>query len=96
LPLPAVSVTAEDVEHGKPAPDGFLLSAKRLGFHASDCLVFEDAPAGIAAAEAAGASIIVITAAHPQSIPAGHIGMASYETLLAEPTATGSLQLWGR
>ena len=53
LPLPAVIVTAEDVKRGKPAPDGFLLAAKRLGFPISDCLVFEDAPAGIAAAEAA-------------------------------------------
>lgn len=95
LPLPAVIVTAKDVERGKPAPDGFLLAAKRLGFPISDCLVFEDAPAGIAAAEAAGASLIVITAAHPQSTPTLHVGVRSYETLVAEPTATGSLQLCG-
>jgi sugar-phosphatase len=96
LPLPTVIVTAKDVERGKPAPDGFLLAAKRLGFPISDCLVFEDAPAGIAAAEAAGASLIVITAAHPQSTPTRHIAVTSYETLVAEPTATGSLQLWGQ
>ena len=96
LPLPTVIVTAKDVERGKPAPDGFLLAAKRLGFPISDCLVFEDAPAGIAAAEAAGASLIVITAAHPQSTPTRHIAVTSYETLAAEPTATGSLQLWGQ
>jgi sugar-phosphatase len=59
-------------------------------------LVFEDAPAGIAAAEAAGASLIVITAAHPQSTPTRHIAVTSYQTLAAEPTATGSLQLWGQ
>ena len=96
LPLPTVIVTAKDVERGKPAPDGFLLAAKRLGFPISDCLVFEDAPAGIAAAEAAGASLIVITAAHPQSTPTRHIAVTSYETLAAEPTTTGSLQLWGQ
>jgi sugar-phosphatase len=96
LPLPTVIVTAKDVERGKPAPDGFLLAAKRLGFPISDCLVFEDAPAGIAAAEAAGASLIVITAAHPQSTPTRHIAVTSYQTLAAEPTATGSLQLWGQ
>jgi len=96
LPLPAVIVTAEDVNRGKPAPDGFLLAAQRLGFPISDCLVFEDAPAGIAAAEAAGASLIVITATHPQSTPTWHVGVTSYEFLRAEPTATGSLQLWGQ
>ncbi len=95
LPLPAVIVTAEDVARGKPAPDGFLLAAQRLGFHAADCLVFEDAPAGIAAAEAAGASLIVVTAAHPQPTPTPHISVSSYEDLLAETTPTGSLELRG-
>jgi sugar-phosphatase len=94
LPVPAVMVTAEEVERGKPAPDGFLLAAKRLGFPAADCLVFEDAAAGIAAAEASGASVIVITAAHPQPTPTRHIEVAGYETLMARTTATGSLQLW--
>ncbi len=46
-----VFVTAEDAERSKPAPDGFLLGAKRLGVAPEDCLAFEDAPAGIAAAE---------------------------------------------
>ncbi|MBX8543476.1 HAD-IA family hydrolase [Pseudomonas cichorii] len=64
LALPDIVVTAEDVTQGKPAPDGFLLAAQRLGVAAQDCLVFEDAPAGIAAAKAAGASVVVITAAH--------------------------------
>ena len=51
LPPPPVLVTGEDIEHGKPAPDCFLLAAKRLGQKIEDCLVFEDAPAGIQAAE---------------------------------------------
>ncbi|TGV63743.1 HAD family hydrolase, partial [Mesorhizobium sp. M00.F.Ca.ET.149.01.1.1] len=64
IPVPAKMVTAEDVTHGKPAPDCFLLAAKRLGVEARDCLVFEDAPAGIAAGEASGASVMVISATH--------------------------------
>lgn len=64
LTLPDVVITAEDVTQGKPAPDGFLLAAKRLGVEPAQCLVFEDAPAGIAAAKAAGARVVVITAAH--------------------------------
>jgi len=64
LTLPDVVITAEDVTQGKPAPDGFLLAAKRLGVEPAQCLVFEDAPAGIAAGKAAGAPVVVITAAH--------------------------------
>jgi beta-phosphoglucomutase family hydrolase len=49
-----VVVTANDVEHGKPAPDTFLLAAQKMGVPATQCLVFEDAILGIQAAEAAG------------------------------------------
>lgn len=49
-----VVITPEDVEHGKPAPDMFLLAAKRLGVAPEQCLVFEDAEPGMRAAEAAG------------------------------------------
>ncbi|MCD5995695.1 HAD-IA family hydrolase [Pseudomonas sp. CDFA 602] len=64
LTLPGIVITAEDVTQGKPAPDGFLLAARRLGVDPRQCLVFEDAPAGIEAAKAAGAHVVVITAAH--------------------------------
>jgi beta-phosphoglucomutase family hydrolase len=49
-----VVVTPEDVTHGKPAPDMFLLAAEKMGVPAGKCLVFEDAEPGIRAAEAAG------------------------------------------
>ena len=49
-----VVVTPEDVAHGKPAPDMFLLTAKKMGVAPERCLVFEDAEPGIQAAEAAG------------------------------------------
>lgn len=47
-------VCAEDYTNGKPAPDGFLLAAERLGIAPEDCLVFEDTDMGIEAATAAG------------------------------------------
>lgn len=47
-------ITPEDVEHGKPAPDMFLLAAKRMNVAPEKCLVFEDAEPGMRAAEAAG------------------------------------------
>jgi beta-phosphoglucomutase family hydrolase len=49
-----VIVTADDVAHGKPAPDMFLLAAKLMGVPPESCLVFEDGEPGIKAAEAAG------------------------------------------
>jgi beta-phosphoglucomutase family hydrolase len=52
-PLFKVVVTADDVEHGKPSPDMFLLAASRMGVAPEQCLVFEDAEPGMRAAEAA-------------------------------------------
>ena len=49
LPIPAVMITGEDVQRGKPDPQGFLLAAQRLGVRIGECLVFEDSPAGVAA-----------------------------------------------
>src|SRR5438477_11052434 len=61
LPIPRILVTSEDVSQGKPAPDGYRLGAKRLGLDPTACIVFEDAPAGIAAARGAGARVIAVT-----------------------------------
>lgn len=53
-------VCAEDYERGKPAPDGFLLAAERLGVAPSECLVFEDTELGIEAATAAGMASVKV------------------------------------
>ena len=79
--VPAMMVTAEDVTHGKPAPDCFLLAARRLGVEARDCLVFEDAPAGIAAGEASGASVMVISATHVHPLVTPHPTIRSYDEI---------------
>ncbi|MBZ9695859.1 MULTISPECIES: HAD-IA family hydrolase [unclassified Mesorhizobium] len=81
IPVPAVLVAAEDVSRGKPAPDCFQLGARRLGFDAHDCLVFEDAPAGIAAAEAAGASVMVINATHQHPLATQHAAISGYDAI---------------
>lgn len=49
-----------ELKEGKPAPDIFLLAAKRLGVDPAECLVFEDAPSGTEAALAAGMSVVVV------------------------------------
>jgi sugar-phosphatase len=84
LPLPGVFVTAEDAERSKPAPDGFLLGAQRLGIAPQDCLAFEDAPAGIAAAEAAGMTVVVITETHRGTLDTAHGTVADYRDLAVE------------
>jgi beta-phosphoglucomutase family hydrolase len=53
-------VGAEDVKHGKPAPDPFLEAARRLNTEPKDCLVFEDSPTGVASAVAAGMQYVLI------------------------------------
>ena len=53
-PLFPVVVSADDVAHGKPSPDMFLLAARLMGVSPERCLVFEDAEPGMRAAEAAG------------------------------------------
>jgi HAD superfamily hydrolase (TIGR01509 family) len=56
-----VVVTADDVDHGKPAPDMFLLAASRMGVAPAGCLVFEDGQPGIAAAKAAGMQWVFVS-----------------------------------
>lgn len=93
LPLPPPMIAAEDVARGKPAPDCFQLAAQKLGVSAEACLVFEDAPAGIAAAEAAGAAVLVITATHIEAIATRHPTRAGYEGLASRCDPDGRLEL---
>jgi len=65
LPLPEVFVTAERVKRGKPEPDAFLLGAELLGLHPADCVVVEDAAAGVLAGLNAGSHVVAV------NVPAG-------------------------
>jgi sugar-phosphatase len=65
LSVPRHMITADDVVHGKPSPEPYLKGAALLGFAAGDCLVFEDAPAGVAGARAAGAQTIGLCTTYP-------------------------------
>lgn len=60
-----VVITPEDVVHGKPAPDMFLLAAERMKVAPSQCLVFEDAEPGMRAAEAAGMKWVRVPSRRP-------------------------------
>jgi beta-phosphoglucomutase len=59
-------VTSEDVKHGKPSPEGYLLTAGQLNLSPSECLVIEDTPHGVDAAKAAGMRVIALTTSYKQ------------------------------
>jgi sugar-phosphatase len=59
LPIPKELVTGDDVQRGKPFPDPYLLGAKKLGFDPQDCVVFEDAEAGVISAIEAGVGLVI-------------------------------------
>jgi sugar-phosphatase len=66
LTPPSVLITADDVAHGKPAPDPFLEAARRLGVDPANCLVVEDAPMGLQSARAAGCATLAVITTTPR------------------------------
>ena len=62
LATPEIFITAELVARGKPNPDPYLLGAQRLGLKPEDCVVVEDAPAGVLSGLAAGCKVIAVNA----------------------------------
>lgn len=74
-----IIVRGDQVARGKPAPDVFIAAGRRLEVAAVDCLVFEDAPMGIVAAQAAGMPVVALTT----SFSAAH-----FEGLQPPPSAT--------
>ena len=88
LPMPAVLVTADDVDAGKPQPDCYLLAARRLGVEAADAVVFEDADAGIRAGLASGARVVVVGDLVSEAT-AGLTRVADYRGVTATPGAGG-------
>jgi len=89
MPTPGLMIAAEDVTHGKPAPDCILLAAARLGIAALDCLMFEDAPAGIQAADAAGSPVVVVTATHHAPMRTAHARIPDFRRLRVDATPEG-------
>lgn len=64
IPVPKVMVAADDVTRGKPHPEPYLKGAELLGVNAAECLVIEDAPAGIRSAHAGGMKVIALTSTY--------------------------------
>jgi mannitol-1-/sugar-/sorbitol-6-phosphatase len=65
VPIPKILVTADDVKHGKPDPEPYRKGAELLQVNPAECVVVEDAPAGIRAAHAAGMKVISLPSTYP-------------------------------
>jgi mannitol-1-/sugar-/sorbitol-6-phosphatase len=96
LPTPNVLITSDRTERGKPHPDPYLAGAAALGADPADCLVIEDAPAGIAAARAAGMTVWAVTTTHSRDeLAAADRVLASLDeicSLLRGRTSTAALR----
>jgi sugar-phosphatase len=82
LAMPATVVTAELVTRGKPDPEGYLKAAAGLGVDPSEAVVFEDAPAGIAAGVAAGIPTVAV-GPNTGALPAGVLHIPDYSAVAA-------------
>ena len=98
LPMPGVLVAGDDVACGKPSPEPFHKGAAALGVPVESCLIFEDAEAGIVAAGASGAALMVVTAGHPHPLTAaaGHEQIPDYQGLATYQNSDGCLVLTKR
>jgi sugar-phosphatase len=90
LAMPATAVTADLVTRGKPHPEGYLMAAGLLGVEPKDAVVFEDAPAGIAAGVAAGIRTVAV-GPNTGELPVGVLRVPDYSAVTAsvETDATG-------
>jgi mannitol-1-/sugar-/sorbitol-6-phosphatase len=85
LPIPKILVTSDDVVNGKPHPEPYLKGAAGLGFQAGECLVIEDAPAGIASAQAGGMKVVAIASTYSASeLKAADAVIQGFEELWVE------------
>jgi mannitol-1-/sugar-/sorbitol-6-phosphatase len=88
LAMPGTAVTAELVTRGKPHPEGYLRAAELLGVDPADAVIFEDAPAGIAAGLAAGIRTIAV-GPNTGEVPDGVLRLSDYTSVTASVAADG-------
>ncbi|MCK1821343.1 HAD-IA family hydrolase [Streptomyces sp. XM83C] len=87
--LPKTLVAADDITRGKPDPEPYLLAARRLGADPARCVVFEDAPAGLAAGRAAGMTTVALATTHPAHELDADLVVDDLSALSALVTVTG-------
>jgi sugar-phosphatase len=94
LPLPAVMVTPADVARGKPDPEGHLAAAAALGAEPARCVVLEDAPSGVEAAQAAGMAVVAVLTTHDMDqVAAADLVVDGLDELVVEGCGPFSLRV---
>ncbi|MFI9049001.1 HAD-IA family hydrolase [Streptomyces sp. NPDC053427] len=84
---PKTLIAADDITRGKPDPEPFLLAAERLGVDPARCVVFEDAPAGLAAGRAAGMTTVALTTTHRAEELTADVVVADLSAVSVQATA---------
>jgi mannitol-1-/sugar-/sorbitol-6-phosphatase len=94
LPIPKIFVTADDVTHGKPHPEPYLKGAALLGFAPAECLVIEDAPAGIQSAHAGGMKVIGMASTYaPEKLSAADAVVGRLAQIQVASNGAGKLSV---
>ncbi|GCD47148.1 HAD family hydrolase [Streptomyces paromomycinus] len=86
---PKALIAADDITRGKPDPEPFLLAARRLGVDPADCVVFEDAPAGLTAGRAAGMTTVALTTTHRAGELSADVIVEDLSAVSVQATADG-------
>ncbi|MHB1701542.1 MAG: HAD-IA family hydrolase [Acidobacteriaceae bacterium] len=90
LPLPERMITGDMVVNGKPHPEPYIRGAEILGFAPQDCIVVEDAPAGVGAGKAAGSRVLAVMGSYPiAELHAADWVISSLEQMGFEETSSG-------
>lgn len=92
LPWPKFLVTSDDIKNGKPAPEPYLRAAEMLGIPAAECIVIEDAPAGVRAGKAAGCRVI----ACDTTMPAAELQEAGADWLVKDCSEISLVSVGGK
>ncbi|WP_020470300.1 HAD-IA family hydrolase [Zavarzinella formosa] len=86
-------IGADDVAEGKPSPEGYLAAARALGVQPGECVVVEDAPAGVEAGKRAGMAVVAVTTTHaPTALATPHV-VRDLAGVSATPDAEGIIRL---
>jgi sugar-phosphatase len=94
LPTPPVLVTADEVRHGKPHPEGYLTAAARLGVDPARCIVVEDTPPGIDAAHAGGMRVVAVASTYePEALATADALVPALGWLRVERSGHAGLRL---
>ena len=96
LATPPLLITGDDVTRGKPEPEPYLLAASRLGLQPAECIVIEDAPAGIQAGKRAGMQVLAIAFTYPRQqlrSSEADVFIDRLTALALHPTSTGRMEV---